>query len=74
MECRLSIIMSAPAMARRRHARRGRARSSAPMGRLSAVARQSVPGADRMKYVFAYHEIVKSPVDGRPISTANAAT
>jgi len=33
-------------------------------GALSAVARQSVPGAERMKFVFAYHEIVKSPVDG----------
>jgi geranylgeranyl reductase len=34
-------------------------------GARSTVARQSVPGADRMKYVFAYHEIVKSPVDGQ---------
>jgi geranylgeranyl reductase len=34
-------------------------------GATSAVARQAVPGADKMKYVFAYHEIVKSPVDGR---------
>ena len=32
-------------------------------GALSAVARQAVPGADRMRYVFAYHEIVDSPVD-----------
>ncbi len=30
-------------------------------GALSAVARQTVPGADRMKFVFAYHEIVRSP-------------
>lgn len=30
-------------------------------GANSAVARQSVPGAARMKYVFAYHEIVRSP-------------
>lgn len=30
-------------------------------GALSAVARQSVPGADRIKFVFAYHEIVRSP-------------
>jgi len=31
-------------------------------GALSAVARQTIAGADRMAYVFAYHEIVKSPV------------
>jgi geranylgeranyl reductase len=30
-------------------------------GALSAVARQTIPGADRMKFVFAYHEIVRSP-------------
>lgn len=30
-------------------------------GALSAVARAAIPGADRMKHVFAYHEIVKSP-------------
>jgi geranylgeranyl reductase len=30
-------------------------------GATSAVARQTVPGADRMRYVFAYHEIVRSP-------------
>ncbi len=30
-------------------------------GALSAVARQCVRGADRMPYVFAYHEIVRSP-------------
>jgi geranylgeranyl reductase len=30
-------------------------------GALSAVARQCLPGADRLPYVFAYHEIVKSP-------------
>jgi geranylgeranyl reductase len=34
-------------------------------GATSAVARQAIPGADKMKYVFAYHEIVKSPTDGR---------
>jgi geranylgeranyl reductase len=33
-------------------------------GALSAVARQAIPGADKMKYVFAYHEIVKSPPEG----------
>ena len=30
-------------------------------GAISGVARQCVPGADRIKYVFAYHEIVHSP-------------
>jgi geranylgeranyl diphosphate/geranylgeranyl-bacteriochlorophyllide a reductase len=30
-------------------------------GALSAVARQSILGADRMPYVFAYHEIIRSP-------------
>ncbi len=30
-------------------------------GALSAVGRQSVPGADKLSYVFAYHEIIQSP-------------
>ena len=30
-------------------------------GALSAVAKQCLPGADRLPYVFAYHEIVRSP-------------
>jgi geranylgeranyl reductase len=30
-------------------------------GATSNVARQAVPGADRMQYVFAYHEIIRSP-------------
>ncbi|MGQ0672647.1 MAG: geranylgeranyl diphosphate reductase [Hyphomicrobium sp.] len=30
-------------------------------GALSKVARQSVKGAERMPYVFAYHEIIRSP-------------
>lgn len=30
-------------------------------GARSEVARQSIPGAERTKYVFAYHEIVKTP-------------
>lgn len=34
-------------------------------GALSAVARQALPGADRMRHVFAYHEIVRSPTDAR---------
>lgn len=33
-------------------------------GALSPVARQCVPGAHRARHVFAYHEIVKSPVGG----------
>ena len=33
-------------------------------GAKSAVARQSVPGTDRIRYVFAYHEIVRSPRPG----------
>jgi geranylgeranyl reductase len=33
-------------------------------GATSQVARQAVPGAERMKYVFAYHEIVRSPEPG----------
>lgn len=30
-------------------------------GARSGVARAAVPGADRMRYVFAYHEIIRSP-------------
>lgn len=30
-------------------------------GALSTVARQCLPGADRLPYVFAYHEIVRAP-------------
>jgi geranylgeranyl reductase len=33
-------------------------------GANSAVARQSVRGAERVPYVFAYHEIVRSPAQG----------
>jgi geranylgeranyl reductase len=32
-------------------------------GANSAVARQAVPGAERVKYVFAYHEILARPKD-----------
>ena len=32
-------------------------------GANSAVARQCVPGAKKMRFVFAYHEIVRSPAD-----------
>ncbi len=30
-------------------------------GATSEVARQTIPGADKMRYVFAYHEIIRSP-------------
>jgi geranylgeranyl reductase len=33
-------------------------------GAKSQVARQEVPGADKMRFVFAYHEIVKAPRAG----------
>jgi geranylgeranyl reductase len=33
-------------------------------GANSGVARQCIPGADRVRYVFAYHEIVRSPTNG----------
>ncbi len=39
-------------------------------GALSAVARQAVPGADKAKFVFAYHEIVRSPAEWRHTPTA----
>ncbi len=32
-------------------------------GALSPVARQCIPGAHKARHVFAYHEVVKSPVD-----------
>jgi geranylgeranyl diphosphate/geranylgeranyl-bacteriochlorophyllide a reductase len=35
-------------------------------GALSAVARQCIPNADRMPYVFAYHEIIRSPRQEAP--------
>jgi geranylgeranyl diphosphate/geranylgeranyl-bacteriochlorophyllide a reductase len=35
-------------------------------GARSAVAKQCVPGADRIRYVAAYHEIVSSPVNALP--------
>jgi geranylgeranyl diphosphate/geranylgeranyl-bacteriochlorophyllide a reductase len=34
-------------------------------GALSAVARQYIPGAETIRYVFAYHEIVRSPEQGQ---------
>lgn len=33
-------------------------------GAASEVARQAIPGAAKMRYVFAYHEIIRSPVPG----------
>ena len=33
-------------------------------GARSAVARQAIPGAKRMPYVYAYHEMIKSPANG----------
>ena len=41
-------------------------------GAISAVARQEVPGADRTRFVFAYHEIVRlpQPVDGEAPTSA----
>ncbi len=33
-------------------------------GAVSTVARQCIPGADKVRYVFAYHEIVRSPGQG----------
>ena len=30
-------------------------------GARSGVAKQAIPGAERMRYVFAYHEIIRSP-------------
>ncbi len=40
-------------------------------GAVSAVARQEIPGGQRPSYVFAYHEIIKSPPArqaGEPVS------
>lgn len=33
-------------------------------GANSAVAKQAIPGAERARHVFAYHEIVRSPASG----------
>ena len=46
------------------NARQGAVRAKSVIGAdgaLSAVGRQTVPGADRVKHVFAYHEIVRTP-------------
>ena len=39
----------------------GAGRGPGPDGAMSAVARQCIPGADRIRYVAAYHEIVRVP-------------
>ncbi len=36
-------------------------------GAVSAIARQSIPGAERIPYVFAYHEIVRMPQQPTPL-------
>ncbi|MCU0884317.1 MAG: geranylgeranyl diphosphate reductase [Beijerinckiaceae bacterium] len=33
-------------------------------GAVSGVARAAIPGADKIPFVFAYHEIVRAPADG----------
>lgn len=56
------------------HYTRGSSRSGEPAavraryvigadGALSAVARQAIRGAEQARYVFAYHEIIRSPVE-----------
>jgi geranylgeranyl reductase len=40
-------------------------------GARSNVAAQTVKGADRQRYVFAYHEIIRSPAAGAADFTAN---
>lgn len=42
-------------------------------GAISAVAKQAVPGAGKIKYVFAYHEIVKSPPQVSPAAQCGTA-
>ena len=43
-------------------------------GAASAVARQEVPGAAQMPYVYAYHEIVRSPRSDVPSSKSPASS
>jgi geranylgeranyl reductase len=40
-------------------------------GALSAVARQAIQGADRARYVFAYHEVVASPAASSEVFAAD---
>jgi geranylgeranyl reductase len=35
-------------------------------GAVSGVARAAIPGAEKIPFVFAYHEIVRAPADGTP--------
>ncbi|NPU69221.1 geranylgeranyl diphosphate reductase [Bradyrhizobium sp. 83012] len=39
-------------------------------GAVSAVARQCIPEANEIRYVFAYHEIIRSPDRGHPLFDA----
>ena len=39
-------------------------------GAVSAVARQCIPQANEMRYVFAYHEIIRSPSPSHPVFDA----
>ncbi|MFN3294973.1 MAG: FAD-dependent oxidoreductase, partial [Gemmobacter sp.] len=39
-------------------------------GANSAVAKQAIPGADKIRHVFAYHEIVRSPDPGNGFDPA----
>jgi len=39
-------------------------------GAVSAVARQCIPAASEMRYVFAYHEIIRSPAPHHPLFDA----
>ncbi|MGJ5034873.1 geranylgeranyl diphosphate reductase [Bradyrhizobium sp. HKCCYLRH3059] len=39
-------------------------------GAVSAVARQCIPEASEMRYVFAYHEIIRSPDRSHPVFDA----
>jgi len=39
-------------------------------GAMSAVAKQCVPGADKIRYVAAYHEIVRVPADAESVLPA----
>jgi geranylgeranyl reductase len=39
-------------------------------GANSAVAREHIPGADKTPFVYAYHEIVKSPAPGKDFDPA----
>jgi geranylgeranyl diphosphate/geranylgeranyl-bacteriochlorophyllide a reductase len=42
-------------------------------GAASGVARQAIPGAKRVPFVFAYHEIVRTPGGGNAVTAASGA-